>query len=59
MLKQYDKAVEDYSDAIELNSEFKEAYIGRAKVYHLLDKPELAKLDDDKAKELDTDDEDK
>lgn len=58
-LKQYDKAIEDYSKAIELNPELKEAYIGRATAYHLSYKPKLAKLDEDKAKELDKEDEDK
>ncbi len=58
-LKQYEKAIEDYTKATELDSELKEAYIGRAKVYRLLDKPELAELDEAKIKELDKKDEDK
>ncbi len=58
-LKQYNKALEDYNKAIELNPELKEAYIGRAKVYRLLNKFDLAKSDEDKVQELEKLDENK
>jgi tetratricopeptide (TPR) repeat protein len=50
--KDYEKAVKYFTDAIDNNPSSKEAYDYRSQAYKALNKPDLAKEDADKAKEI-------
>ena len=54
-LGQNDKAIQDYSEAIRLDSQYAEAYNYRGVMYHSLSQHDKADVDLNRACELDSD----
>ena len=53
-MKEYDKAIDDYSKAIELDPSLYITYRNRALAYDALNHPDLAEADRKKADELES-----
>jgi tetratricopeptide (TPR) repeat protein len=53
-MKEYQKAVSDYTKAIDIDSKFVNAYKNRANAYLMMGEKELAEADRRKAQELES-----